>query len=770
MNQKKKKDSPWESRLRIILIIICAIISVSFGILGGIIASYVRDLPAIEQLRQNEPDKVAQLYSDQEEIFAEFYIKRRMLIGFDEIPKSLIKAVIAVEDNNFYNHFGIDIKGITRAAFSNVFAGRVRQGGSTITQQLSKVLFLTPERKITRKIKEALIAFQIEREFTKDEILDLYLNQLYFGSGAYGVESASFVYFKKHARDLTLEEAALLAGLPKAPTRYSPYNNLNLARERRNYVLRRMYEEKMISRNEFQNLVKTPIKLNPGFSVISSAPYYSEYIKKYIEKNLGKKALYKGGLKIKTTLNLKLQGFAKKALNMGLMEYSRRKTLKKVPEGKIEQYISAFSDTERLEENIIYFGKIEKIESDGSLQVTIGKVPGIVPASAFKWRNIKNIKTYFSTGDYIFTSLQTVTKQGGNILNIENYDEVNGAIIVIENATGHIKAMVGGKNFLLSQFDRASQAKRQPGSAFKPFIYTAAIESRKINALTKVMDLPFTSQLPDGTLWKPKNYDGTFKGLITLQQALQESRNLATIRLLQEVGTAPVISIARKMGITSRLNPYLSLALGAESLSLLEAVSAYTVFPNLGIRINPIAVTSIEDYEGNILENTVEEKRQVISPEAAYTMTNLLSFVVSRGTAKSVIIPDIPEAGKTGTTNDFKDAWFIGFTPEFTAGVYIGYDDNTISLGKKQTGGSVAGPVWKYFTENYYKDKKPGNFKKPGNIVMINVNPETRETMGNKGKDSIEIAFIKGTEPSNEDFKKKKALEELRQEIYNDGL
>ncbi len=767
---KKKKETSPESFFKIIFIIACTLFSLSFGVLGGVIASNFRDLPAIDKLSQFEPDKVAQLYSSKGELFAEFYIKRRMVIDFDEIPQSLINAVIAVEDSNFYNHFGVDIKGITRAAFYNIFAGRVRQGGSTITQQLSKVLFLSPERKITRKIKEALIAFQIERQFTKNEILELYLNQLYFGSGAYGVETASFIYFNKHVRDLSVEEAALLAGLPKAPTRYSPYNNIGLSKNRRDYVLRRMFEEKMISRDEFEKLVKIPVKLKPGVSNISKAPYFSEYIRNYIGSKYGSRLLYKGGLKINTTLDLELQDYARHSLNRGLMAYSRRKKFSKVPEEKSLQYEGAFSDTGRLEKDILYCGKIESVEDDGTLRVSIGKVSGTVPPSAFKWAKIEDPKNYFNANDHIFTSLKTITKQGDYILNIENFDEVDGAIMVIDNSTGNIKAMVGGKNFLISQFNRAFQARRQPGSAFKPFIYTAAIMSRKINALTKLPDLPFTSELPDGTLWKPENYDGKFKGLITLQQALQESRNLATIRLLQKVGTKPVISVARKMGITTLLNPYLSLALGAESVSLLEVVSAYTVFPNLGIKIEPTALTSIENNEGETLEKSVQERKQVIGAEVAYTMTNLLSFVVNRGTARRVRIRGIPEAGKTGTTNDFKDAWFVGFTPEFTAGVYVGYDDNSISLGKSQTGGSVAGPVWKNFTENYYRNKTPGSFKKPEGVVMVNVDPKTGEPLERKSRSSIEISFIKGTEPSKEDYEKKKSLNEIREEIYNEGM
>lgn len=767
---KKKKISSLESKVRTIFLILCALVSIFFGVIGGVIFSYIRDLPAIEKLREYEPDKVAQLYSANGELFAEFYIKRRMIVDFKDIPQSLKNAIIAVEDSNFYNHFGIDIKGITRAAISNLFAGRVTQGGSTITQQLSKVLFLTPERKLSRKIKEALIAFQIEREFTKDEILELYLNQLYFGSGAYGVETASFVYFNKHVKDLTTEEAALLAGLPKAPSRYSPYNNIELARQRRNYVLKRMFEEKMISREEYEKLIKTPIKLNPGLSKVSKAPYFSEYVRRYIENKFGTKALYKEGLKIKTTLDLKLQDYARKALNRGLMEYSRRKPFSKVPEDKKDEYISAFSDVEKLEKDITYCAKIKEVENNGTIEVSIGKVSGYIPPSSMKWAKIDNPQSFFTPGDCVFVSLKSISKDGNYILNLENYDEVNGAIVVVENSTGHIKAMVGGRNFLLSQFNRAFQAKRQPGSAFKPFIYTAAIESRKINALTKILDLPFTSELPDGTLWKPENYDGKFKGLITVQQALQESRNLATIRLLQKVGTKPVISVAHKMGIKENLEPYLSLALGSESVPLLDITSAYTVFPNLGIKIKPTAVISIENNRGEVIEKAIEEKKQVISPETAYTMTNLLSFVVSRGTARRTRIKGIPSAGKTGTTNEFKDAWFIGFTPEFTAGVYIGYDDNSISLGKRQTGGGVAGPVWKYFAQNFYKDRKPGSFKKPANVLLINVNPKTGEPLKNREPGSIEIAFIKGTEPSAQEYKRAKAIDELREKIYDEGL
>jgi len=770
MADEKNSGAGFERFIKWTFISICTIITVVVGIVCGIIAANVRDLPAIDKLHQYEPDKVARLYSSDDRLFAEFFIKRRIIVPLDQIPKPLIDAFISVEDNRFYKHFGIDIEGIARALFSNLFAGKIKEGGSTITQQLAKVLFLSPEKTFNRKIKEALIAFQIEREFTKDEILHLYLNQLYFGSGAYGVEAAALVYFNKHVKDLSIEECAMLAGLPKAPTLYSPYNNMGYAMKRRNLVLDRMYDERFITKEMREKLKAMPIKLKSGVPENSEAPYLSEYIRSYVEKTYGTKLLFKGGFKIKTTLDIDMQETAVKALNRGLMDYARNKYFKKVPPEKVETLLPIFEDLTSLQPDTLYYGKVKELRGQNVI-VSIGKTEGFIPPDECKWAHIDTPSFVFRVGDIIAVSFKEVSKDGQNIFSLENYSEVDGAVIAIEPSTGQIKAMVGGKNFRINQFNRAVQAKRQPGSSFKPFIYATAIESRKYNPLTRILDAPFSVRLPNGEMWSPQNYDGKFKGPITLQHALEESRNLVTIRLLKQIGPDAVIEQAKKMGIKSPLDANLSLALGSSALSLIEITSAYTVFPNEGIRIEPNAITSIENDNGSILEQPVPRKEVSLSPETAYTMANLLQYVVKRGTGTKAAMPNIPVAGKTGTTNDFKDAWFIGFTPDIAIGVFVGYDDNSKTLGNKQTGGLIAAPIWKYVAENYYKNRTPtGDYKKPDDVVLINVIPESGPVVAEATDKTIPIAFIKGTEPGKTYFPADKKNTSLREHLRDEGL
>ena len=714
------------------------------GAVGGVIGAYLRDLPAIEKLKVFEPDKVARLYDDSGEVFAEYFVQRRILIPLDQVPKDLINGLLAIEDNNFYSHFGVDWRGIARAAIVNFVSGKIREGGSTITQQLSKVLFLKPERTLERKVKEALVALQLEKKYTKNEILELYLNQIYFGSGAYGVEAAALTYFGKHAKDLNTAECALIAGLPRLPTYYSPFNNYVIAKKRRDLVLSRMADLGYISSQKAEELSKIPLNVTRDKSWESKAPYFSEYIRQYIENTYGAEFLYKKGIKVYTPLNLRMQKAAEKALEKGLMEISRTKRFKTVPPEQRDMMLEVYSKADDLEKDKLYYGEVTETKNDYFL-VKVGKFNGEVKKAQWEWTGAGSVGAIVKKGDIVGLSLYEI-KNGTEILfNLENDVEIQGAVVAIQPSTGYIKAMVGGLNFSISKFNRAVQAKRQPGSAFKPFIYTTALENG-FNPSSIIMDTPVSFRGADGQVWTPGNYDEKFKGPTTLRTGLEESRNVVAIKLLDKVGVNKVVSTAKKMGIESPLEPYLSLALGPSVVSLLEITSAYGVLANQGLRVAPISISKIEDSDGTIVDENFPKVREVLKPEVAYVMTSLMRWVVERGTGKKVGELKMPIAGKTGTTNDFKDAWFVGFLPDLAAGVFVGYDDNR-EIGYKETGGKVAAPIWKDFIGGCFKPEDVKDFSTPNGVVFVTVDAHSGRPVSKGSPNGLLQAFIKGTEP-----------------------
>jgi len=598
-------------KLRTWLYISAILLAVGIGVSVGVVAVHTGNLPEITALEEYTPSATTRLFADDGELIAEFYLENRTPITLDKAPQNLIHAFLSSEDPRFYSHSGIDLIGIARAMLKNIRARRIVQGGSTITQQLAKTLFLEPERSYSRKIKEAILALQIERRYSKNEILTIYLNQVYLGGGAYGVEAAANVYFGKPAAGLDLAECAMIAGMPPAPGKYSPFVNMDNALSRKHHVLRRMVDEGYISTDEMARADKEPLVIKSNRFVSARAPYFVEYIRQRMEEKYGSTTLYRGGLNIYTTLDLKMQDSAEAALTKGLAEITKRHPRK----------------------------------------------------------------------DH----------------------EIQGAFLAIEPHTGSIKAMIGGTDFDKSQFNRCTQAYRQPGSVFKPIIYTAAIE-KGYQPDDVVLDAPVSYPgAKPGLRWRPSNYDHKFEGPVTLRRAIARSINVVAVRLLDDVGIPKAIDCARRLGIHSELSPYLPLALGASDVTLMDMTAAFSVFDNFGIYTEPTAIERITDREGRVVEEGVAPNRQAISSETAAAMTDLLTGVVQRGTAYQVKSLGRPAAGKTGTTSDFNDAWFIGFLPSMAAGVWVGYDDHK-PIGNKETGAMAALPVWLEFMQDYVKE------------------------------------------------------------------
>ncbi len=614
------------------------------------------DLPRIDALKDYRPSIASRVYDDNNELIDEFFLEDRKVIKIAEIPKIVQYAFVASEDSRFYQHTGLDTQSIFRAMLKNVEAGHIVQGGSTITQQVAKMMYLSPEKKYTRKIKEAILAYKIDKYLTKDEILNLYLNQIYLGHGTYGIESASLGYFGKNAKDLKLHEAALLAGLPKAPTNYSPFLHYDKAKERQLYVLTRMMEDGFISQEEMKKAYALPLKLRSIKPKDKVAAYFVETVRRYVQEKYGADVLYKEGLSIYTTLNLSAQKYARDAVERGLAE---------------------LEDREKYQRGL-----------------------------------------------------------------------VQGALFCMDVKTGAIRAMVGGRDFNKSEFNRATQSRRQPGSAFKPLIYTAAFD-KGFNPSSQFIDSPIALEDPSqqGGLWKPKNFDEKFLGPVTMRTGLVQSRNVVTVKILQEIGVDYAVSYAMNMGITSPLSRNLALALGVSGVTLQELVQAYGVLVNQGQKVTPHFIKKIVDRTGNVFEETKVQSEQVIDPRIAFLTTYVMQDVVISGTGTRVRSIGRPVAAKTGTTNDVRDAWFIGATPSLIAGVWVGFDQEA-SLGSQEVGGRAAAPIWLYFMEKVLQNTPVESFPVPQGIIFMKVNPQTGKPAGFFEK-GISEAFLEGLTPKD---------------------
>ncbi len=684
------------------------IFSILIGIIIGVFFSYKFDLPEIKQLENYKPSVVTEIYADDNTKIGEFYVERRKWVSYKDIPTNLVHAIISAEDSKFFKHFGVDFVGITRAAIKDILYHKL-EGGSTITQQLAKNLFLTPEKSISRKIKEMILSFQIERNYSKERIFTFYCNTIYLGHGNYGVEAASEYYFGKNVKDLSLDECALIAGMIRLPEKFSPIKHPNRAKRRRNFVLKRMYKLGYINYIQYKENVKKPIKVIRIHKNRSIAPYFVEWVRIYLSKRFPHKELYSGGLKIYTTLNVRLQLAAEKALRKGLRAYDQRKGWR----GNLENIILEGKDIDtfklpewktyvNLKQGDVVRGLILESKKKSAI-VEVGKYMATITPSDIKWTHYRTVSSILHKGDIAYFEIISVDNSLNRLkLKLSQYPEVQGAFLAIDNKTGAIKAMVGGYDFEKSKFNRAMQAKRQTGSSFKPFVYTTAL----LNGYSPddtILDKPFTIVTKTGEQYSPENYDHKYKGLITLRQALAESRNVPAVRLGVMVGIENVIQTARKFGITAPLYPFPSTALGASEVPVYQMVSAYTTFPNEGIRTNPFFISRIEDRNGNVIDKHEPIYSKVIPVRIAHEMVSMLRGVVKYGTSVKAKVLGAQVAGKTGTTNNFTDTWFIGFNPSITAGVWVGFDEKK-SLGDRETGSRDALPIWINFMKVYLKD------------------------------------------------------------------
>ena len=685
--------------------LLLALMAAAVGALAGLLLVYSTDLPQIGELEHYRPSSITELYDDQGREIGSFALQRRVIVAYEDIPKVLRDAVISIEDKDFERHWGVDVWRVLGAAYRDIrYGGRV-QGASTLTMQLSRNLFLTFDKNYGRKIQEVMLAIQIERRFTKQQIFTMYANQIFLGNGAYGFEAGSEFYFSKHAKDLALEEAALLAALPKGPSVYSPLRYPERALHRRNLVINAMLEDGKITADEAMRAKAAPLRLHQQSSPNSVAPYFIEEVRRYLEAKYGTEEVHEGGLRVYTSLNLEYQKAANRAVLDGLAAYEHRHGWKGNLQNVFErgQTVSSYAnpDWDQPIETASYVHGIVSGVRPGAATVKLGKIGGEVTPKDIAWTKAKDPADLLKVGDLVYVHVLEVPLQKADgvtpplHLALEQESGVQGALMAIENSTGDVQALFGGRDFDESKFDRATQALRQVGSSFKPYVYTAAVDQGAKPDDT-ILDAPITFSSASG-VWTPHNYDDKFEGVITLRHALAESRNIPAVKLAEKVGMPTVISYVHKFGITSKIEPYLPVALGAAEVTLQEQVSAYSTFPNDGVRVKPRFIRKVVDYDGHVLEENYPEVKDVIGVDTARTMTELLEGVVQHGTAAAAGAK-LKHAlgGKTGTTNDFTDAWFIGFSPSITCGVWIGFDEKK-SLGNKEAGALAALPVWEDF-------------------------------------------------------------------------
>lgn len=728
--------------------------AILLGVTGGLFAAYLRSLPTLDALEEYRPSLVSTLYSDQGEPFATFYEQKRIWVPFNKISKHLINAIIAVEDAQFYRHRGINFRGIARALLANVRALRPVEGGSSITQQLAKVLFLTPEKSLARKIKEALLAIEIEKHYAKDKILELYLNQVYFGHGAYGAESAAQTYFKKPVDQLTLAEAATLAGLPRAPNYYSPIADKERAMRRRDHVLARMLDRGFVTKEQVAQASSVSFDESLFARTRNLAPYFVEYVRQDLEEKYGTYTVYHGGLKIYTTLNIALQRSADEALIEGLREIDKARGFRPIKQRVSTTPVSGSAGLSYLtpKPGEILIGRITRVQPS-AIAIQVGGYQGEIIPDKVSWLPPSQLDQQFQVGMELKVKILRVDERKKALeLLLEQDPEIEGAFLALDPRDGGIKAMVGGYDFERSKFNRAVQARRQPGSAFKPFVYAAAFDDG-LTPSTIITDSPVSYPLlVDGKriAWTPGNYDRKFRGPITLRYGLEHSINVAAVKLIERVGVGPVIKMAQDMGVQSALRREYALALGVSEVTLSEMVSSFGILAHLGIRFAPYAIRQVADNKGAILEEHFSEGRRAIREETAFILTHVLKGVIERGTGSRARVLGKPIAAKTGTTQEATDAWFIGYTPSLVAGVWVGHDTKR-SLGPHESSATLAVPIWTRFMLRALKDVPPEDFSAPENVVPVLVNYLSGLPTTTDDKGAINEFFVKGTEPRGTD-------------------
>ncbi len=770
--------------------------------IGGICAVYgyfyiTRDLPKLEQIEDYKPDAVSQILSSDGEVLAEFFAEegRRYPIKISKVPAVVRNAFLAAEDASFYTHQGINPVSIVRAFVINLTQKGVKQGGSTITQQVVKNLLLTKERSFERKIKEAILSYRIEKIFSKDEILEMYLNEIFFGNRAYGILAASRAYFKKEVQDLTIAEAAMLAGLPKAPSANSPLSHFNLAQGRQFYVLDQMEKEGFITKKECEEAKEEKLKIyKSDLNKVFHAPFYVTEVRRIFQEKFPNYNVDLEGLRIHTALDVKANKFAKKALIKGLREVDKRRGWRgkkdTIEPASQKEYIKKYKNV--LEQDIsvgdILPAMVQEIDSKGGfISVLIGNKDFKIYSKDFVWATketlpsgeIKYVNPMrdLKSGDIIEVSF--IKEDGTFKPKLDQTPDIEGAIVLLNPLTGEVVSLVGGLDYQTTQFNRVTQAKRQPGSVFKPIVYLTAIDAYNYTPSTIVYDSPRTFRVNDD-FWVPNNFDGKFLGPMTLREALQKSRNLVSVDIISNIGVDSVIRYARKLGIESDLGKNLSLSLGSGEVSLLELTRAYGVFPAGGRLANTVFITSIEDRNGKIIYDYTQEdlntSKQVIGEDVAFIMSYLMKGVVDSGTGWRARELKRPAGGKTGTSNDFMDAWFIGFTPKWSAGVWTGFDTKQ-TISKKETGGTAATPIWLYFMQDFldYQENKdyeqqvkdeqelaektgiefkkpsrptPPNFLPPEDVVPYWINKKTGVRVEKDADGAFLEYFKKGTEPN----------------------
>ena len=722
------------------------VVAIILGVASGVFFAYAGDLPTIQALDDYTPSTISRVYGARGEVVGEFAIQRREVIPYEAISPRLKQAILAAEDDSFEQHFGLSIPRIVVTLVKDIIERRKAGGASTLTQQLARKLFLTDEKTWERKIKEAILAIQIEKRYTKNEIFTLYCNQMYFGHGVYGVQAASRLYFDKAAKDLEIEEAALIAGILQGNVRQSPYVNMDAAVRRRNYALSRMAEVGYITRAEAEAARQKPITLRGEPSAPPSvAPYFLEEVRKELEGRYGAKPLYENGLAIQTGLDVRLQEAANRALDDGLRRIDRRRGFRPprrnvVAEGHaVESFRHGRWDRAMDEGDVV--PAVVRTASAAGIVARAGRLEVTIDRKGLAWA-ARPAEQLVKAGDLIDTRLVTVDRAAGTAAgSLEQPPAVEGAILAIDNRTGQVKAMVGGFSFERSKFNRATQALRQVGSSFKPIVYTAAID-RGYTPISTLMDVPVTFPTgPNQPPYSPQNYDRRYEGPVTLRHALEDSRNIPALRLMDQLGPQQVIAYARRLGIESPLPPYLPIALGAGEATLEEMTAAFAVFPNGGVHVTPYSVLNVRDREGNVLEENRPAPKEAIRADTAFVVTNLLRGVVQRGTAARAASLNWPIGGKTGTTDDYTDAWFIGFDPDITIGVWVGLDQKK-PIGPDMTGSDAALPIWMDVMKAWIGERRdPPRFEAPGNIVFVTVG-------GNEaGEGGIHEAFIAGTQP-----------------------
>jgi penicillin-binding protein 1A len=723
--------------------------AISVGSLFGFFLSYLNRLPQIQQIENYQPSIPTHVYSEDGTPIDEFYVEKRVILrSIDQLSPDIKNAIIAVEDAHYFEHPGVDPWGILRALYVNLRTGRVVEGGSTITQQLAKMLFLRPERTMERKILEAMLAVQLERKYTKQELFLFYCNQVYLGHGVYGVEAAAHYYFSKPASKLNVVESAMIAALPKAPQEFSPHIHPAKALQRRNHVLKRMLEEKFITQSVYDESIKTALGVLPPLPKTYVAPYFTEEIRKYLEMKYGYAGIYESGLEIHSTLDLEMQKAADRALDKGVRRLDKKQGWRPIKTKLSEEQIKIYRDPEWNSE--MYAGKIVKgiamNVTDRMATIRIGEQEVPLLADGWGWTHRKSATELLTVGDLTDFKIQEVEDGKITAVSLDQVPLVDGALIAMDIKTGKIRALIGGSDFVTKKFDRATQAYRQTGSAFKPFIYAAAFE-RGYTPSDVLIDAPISFYDPwTKETWSPQNYTGDFLGPVTLRRALELSRNTVAVKLLEQIGVKYAIQYIDRFDAIKNMQPYLPLALGASEATLINMVRAYGAFGNQGLMMEPLYIEKILDRSGNTLEQNMPHAKEVMRADIAYLLTDVLQGVIKRGTAIKAKSLNRPMAGKTGTTDDCTDAWFIGYTPSVICGVWVGFDEKK-SLGKKETGAEAALPIWIDFMKEVLKDKPVEEFQATSNIITVAIDRHTGLRATPDCTDVIIESFIAGSEP-----------------------